>query len=80
VEKQGLAHRLTQYGDQEFALFLRRSFARSMGFSEHALGKPIIGIVNTYSELNNCHGDSANWRKRSSAACGRRAGCRSNFR
>ena len=51
----GLANRLTEYGDREFALFLRRSFAQSMGFSADALGKPIIGIVNTYSELNNCH-------------------------
>jgi dihydroxy-acid dehydratase len=52
---QGLANRLTEYGDREFALFLRRSFARSMGYSGEALGKPIVGIVNTYSELNNCH-------------------------
>jgi DNA-binding LacI/PurR family transcriptional regulator len=26
-----------------------------MGFSYEALGKPIVGIVNTYSEFNNCH-------------------------
>ncbi len=51
----GFANRLTEYGDREFALFLRRSFAQSMGYSSEALGKPIIGIVNTYSELNNCH-------------------------
>ncbi len=55
MKKQGLARQLTEYGDQEFALFLRRSFALSMGFTPQALGKPIIGIVNTYSELNNCH-------------------------
>ncbi len=52
---QGLANRLTEYGDREFALFLRRSFAKSMGYSDEALGKPIVGIVNTWSELNNCH-------------------------
>ncbi len=52
---QGFATRLTEYGDRDFALFLRRSFAQSMGFSDEALGKPIVGIVNTYSELNNCH-------------------------
>ncbi len=51
----GFATRLTEYGDRDFALFLRRSFAQSMGFSDEALGKPIVGIVNTYSELNNCH-------------------------
>ncbi len=55
VKPQGLANRLTQYGDRDFALFLRRSFAQSMGFSQEALGKPIVGIVNTYSEFNNCH-------------------------
>src|SRR5262245_2343146 len=52
---QGLGRRLTEYGDKEFALFLRRSFAQSMGLGKDALEKPIVGIVNTYSELNNCH-------------------------
>ena len=31
-EKTGLAGRLTHYGDPDFALYLRRSFARSMGY------------------------------------------------
>ena len=52
---QGLANNLTEYGDREFALYLRRSFAKAMGFSDEALRKPIVGIINTYSELNNCH-------------------------
>jgi dihydroxy-acid dehydratase len=51
----GLSRRLTEYGDPDFALFLRRSFALSQGFSREALDRPIVGIVNTYSELNNCH-------------------------
>jgi dihydroxy-acid dehydratase len=55
MQKHGYANRLTEYGDRDFALFLRRSFAQSMGFSGEALGKPIVGIVNTFSELNNCH-------------------------
>ncbi len=54
-DHKGLANRLTQYSDSEFSLYLRRSFARSMGFSDEALDKPIVGIINTYSELNNCH-------------------------
>jgi dihydroxy-acid dehydratase len=54
-QTQGLARKLTEYGDRDFALFLRRSFARAMGYSDEALSKPIIGILNTYSELNNCH-------------------------
>jgi dihydroxy-acid dehydratase len=55
MKTHGYANRLTEYGDREFALFLRRSYAQSMGFSPEAMGKPIVGIVNTYSELNNCH-------------------------
>jgi dihydroxy-acid dehydratase len=55
MTEHGLARNLTEYGDKEFALYLRRSFAKAMGFSDEALAKPIIGIVNTYSELNNCH-------------------------
>lgn len=51
----GLGRGLTEYGDREFARFLRNSFARSMGYSSEALGKPVVGIVNTFSELNNCH-------------------------
>jgi dihydroxy-acid dehydratase len=52
---QGLERAPTEYGDRDFALFLRRSFARSMGLSDEALSKPVIGVLNTASELNNCH-------------------------
>jgi dihydroxy-acid dehydratase len=45
----------TQYGDPEFAMFLRKAFARHMGFSEADFEKPIIGICNTESEVNRCH-------------------------
>ena len=55
MSPKGLANNLTEYGDSEFALYLRRSFAKAMGFSNEALDKPVIGILNTYSELNNCH-------------------------
>lgn len=51
----GLGGRLTEYGDREFAQYLRRSFAAAMGFTPRALDKPVIGILNTWSELNNCH-------------------------
>ena len=43
----GLSRGLTHYGDRDFALYLRRSFARSMGYSTAMLEKPVIGIVNT---------------------------------
>lgn len=55
MKTQGFSNRLTQYGDSEFSVYLRRSFASSMGYSAEALDKPIVGIVNTYSDLNNCH-------------------------
>jgi dihydroxy-acid dehydratase len=52
---QGLIGRLTEYGDRDFAAFFRRACARSMGLGKEALGKPVIAIVNTFSEFNNCH-------------------------
>ncbi|HTZ79027.1 MAG TPA: dihydroxy-acid dehydratase [Stellaceae bacterium] len=51
----GFHRGLTHYGDRDFALYLRRSFARSMGYSTAMLEKPVIGIVNTASGFNNCH-------------------------
>ena len=52
---RGLTRGLTSYGDPAFAAYLRRSFARSMGYSEALLGRPIIGIAETRSGFNNCH-------------------------
>jgi dihydroxy-acid dehydratase len=52
---KGLAGGLTNYGDPDFALYLRRSFAKSMGYSDEALKKPIVGICYTESGFNNCH-------------------------
>src|SRR5438105_2392313 len=51
----GLSVGLTNYGDPDFALYLRRSFARSMGYSTELLQKPVIGIADTRSGFNNCH-------------------------
>jgi dihydroxy-acid dehydratase len=51
----GLARGLTNYGDRDFALYLRRSFARSMGYSTAALARPVIGLANSASGFNNCH-------------------------
>jgi dihydroxy-acid dehydratase len=51
----GLRRGLTHYGDPDFALYLRRSFARSMGYSTALLDRPVIGIANTASGYNNCH-------------------------
>src|SRR5712671_670580 len=51
----GFEHGLTNYGDRDFSLYLRRSFARSMGYSHEMLAKPVIGIAYTGSGFNNCH-------------------------
>ncbi len=51
----GLTRGLTNYGDRGFALYLRRSFAKSMGYSDAMLARPTIGIANTSSGFNNCH-------------------------
>ncbi|HLJ19431.1 MAG TPA: dihydroxy-acid dehydratase, partial [Stellaceae bacterium] len=51
----GLRRGLTHYGDPDFALYLRRSFALSMGYSTTLLDRPVIGIANTASGFNNCH-------------------------
>src|SRR4051794_11286197 len=53
--RQGISLGLTNYGDPDFALYLRRSFARSMGYSLDMLSRPIIGIADTRSGFNNCH-------------------------
>src|ERR687892_1826894 len=55
TNKTGLARGLTHYGDPDFALYLRRSFARSMGYSDAMLARPVVGITNTASGFNNCH-------------------------
>ena len=53
----GMYKNLTNYGDSEFSIFLRKAFIKGMGYSEEMLNKPIIGITNTYSDYNPCHGN-----------------------
>ena len=52
---KGLDNGLTNYGDRDFARYLRRSFAKSMGYTGEALDKPIVGICTSESGFNNCH-------------------------
>ena len=54
---RGLRRKLTSYGDQDFSLFLRKAFIKAMGYSDDALDRPIVGIANTYSDYNPCHGN-----------------------
>lgn len=53
--KRGLYSKLTSYGDDEFSVYLRKVFLKSMGYSEDSLERPIVGIVNTFSAYNSCH-------------------------
>ncbi len=52
---RGLARGLTNYGDPAFSLYLRRSFAKSMGYSGEMLQRPVVGIADSKSGFNNCH-------------------------
>jgi dihydroxy-acid dehydratase len=54
-DQHGMRRRVTDYGDRDFALYLRKSFAKSMGYSDAMLDKPVVGIADTSSDLNNCH-------------------------
>jgi dihydroxy-acid dehydratase len=55
---KGLRKGLTSYGDPGFSLFLRKAFIKAMGYSDDALTRPIVGITNTYSDYNPCHGNA----------------------
>ncbi len=54
-KSQGLSKGLTNYGDPAFSLYLRRSFAKSMGYSAEMLARPVVGIADSRSGFNNCH-------------------------
>ncbi len=51
----GFRGRLTAYGDDAFSAYLRRVFLKSMGYTDDALDRPVIGIVDTFSAYNSCH-------------------------
>jgi len=54
----GMSKGLTNYGDQDFSLFLRKAFIKGAGYSDDALDRPVIGIINTGSAYNPCHGNA----------------------
>lgn len=54
---KGMRKGLTHYGDNDFSLYMRRAFIKAMGYSDDALTRPIIGIANTQSDYNPCHGN-----------------------
>ena len=57
MSPRGLKKDLTSYGDAAFSLFLRKAYVKAAGYSEDALERPIVGIANTHSDFNPCHGN-----------------------
>ena len=57
LRKRGLRAGLTNYGDPDFSLFLRKAFIKGAGYTDSSLSKLIIGIINTHSSYNPCHGN-----------------------
>src|SRR5260370_20662823 len=55
---RGLEKGLTSYGDSDFSLFLRKAFIKGAGYTDDALDRPIVGIANTASAYNPCHGNA----------------------
>ncbi|MBC7437606.1 MAG: dihydroxy-acid dehydratase, partial [Bdellovibrionales bacterium] len=51
----GLARGLTNYGDADFSLYLRRTFAAQSGLSNEMLKRPVVGIAQSASGFNPCH-------------------------
>ena len=57
-EPAGMRKGLTSYGDRGFSLFLRKAFIKGAGYTDEALDRPVIGITNTGSAYNPCHGNA----------------------
>lgn len=53
----GMRRGLVNYGDAGFSLFLRKAFIKGSGLTDHALDRPVIGIADTASGYNPCHGN-----------------------
>jgi len=54
-DAKGMRRNLAGYGDAGFSVFLRKAFIKALGYSDEALERPIIGIVDTGSGYNACH-------------------------
>jgi dihydroxy-acid dehydratase len=53
----GLHKGLSSYGDEGFSQFLRRAFIKGAGYTDPALDRVVIGIADTGSAYNPCHGN-----------------------
>ncbi len=56
-DRSGLKKGLTHYGDPGFSLFLRKAFIKGAGYTDDALARPVVGITDTGSSYNPCHGN-----------------------
>ncbi len=56
-QETGFRKGLTNYGDTGFSLFLRKAFIKGAGYTDAALDRPVIGITDTGSGYNPCHGN-----------------------
>ena len=54
----GMRRNLANSGDATFSVFLRKAFIKALGYTDDALERPIVGIVDTGSGYNACHANS----------------------
>ncbi|MFC7405735.1 IlvD/Edd family dehydratase [Georgenia alba] len=54
---EGITRGLPNYGDPGFSLFLRKAFIKGAGYTDDALDRTVVGIVDTGSGFNPCHGN-----------------------
>ena len=47
----------TFFGERGVAGFTHRAFTKAMGYDDTDMSRPVIGVCNTASELNNCNGN-----------------------
>ena len=53
--ERGFLRGLQSYGDRDFSIYMRRAFAKSMGYTGEELARPVVGIAYTHSGFNPCH-------------------------
>lgn len=53
--KSAASRSLAFFNESHVAGFTHRAFTKAMGFDETDMQRPVIGICNTYSEVNNCN-------------------------
>jgi dihydroxy-acid dehydratase len=58
ASSEGMSKGLANYGDRGFSLFLRKAFIKGAGYTDSALERPVVGITNTGSAYNPCHGNA----------------------